>query len=58
MILWKNEQAYQEFQIDGIKIDKNYNQIIDDLFVKPEKEVGLDQYQTATWDELEIQQRL
>ena len=54
----KNEQAYQEFQIDGIKIDKNYNQIIDDLFVRPEKEVGLDQYQTATWDELEIQQRL
>jgi elongator complex protein 3 len=49
----KNEQVFSKYQIKGDTAEKNYNQLIQRLFLKPEKEVGLDQYQSASWDELE-----
>jgi len=54
----KNEQIFSKYQIKGIDPKKTYNQLIKELFLKPEKELGLAEQQTATWTELEEQQRL
>ncbi len=54
----KNEQIFSKYQIKGIDPKKTYNQLIKELFLKPEKELGLTQQQSATWTELEEQQHL
>ncbi|MEA2056342.1 MAG: tRNA uridine(34) 5-carboxymethylaminomethyl modification radical SAM/GNAT enzyme Elp3 [Patescibacteria group bacterium] len=54
----KNEQVFSKYQIHGEQTEANYNQLITDLFLKPEKEVGLTEYQTASWGQLEKEQQL
>ncbi len=49
----KNEQVFSKYQVKGDSPEKSYNQLVQELFLRPEKEVGLDQYQTASWEELE-----
>ncbi len=50
----ENQLATQEFQIVGSENNqKTYNQVVSELYVAPEKKLGLDKWQTATWEELE-----
>jgi elongator complex protein 3 len=55
-----NEQLFAKYKIHGAEITspETYNQIIQELFVEPEKKVGLDKYQSADWDELKQQHQL
>ncbi|MDH5533647.1 MAG: tRNA uridine(34) 5-carboxymethylaminomethyl modification radical SAM/GNAT enzyme Elp3 [Candidatus Pacebacteria bacterium] len=50
-----NQKKLESRQIKG-EDDQNYNQVIDDNYLEPEKELGLDKVQTATWEELECEQ--
>lgn len=52
-----NEEKLASKQIKGEE-DRTYNKVIDDNYLKPEKELGLDKVQTATWKQLEYQQRV
>lgn len=51
-----NKERSQEFAIDGLHLQKKYNQVVSEMYVAPERKTGFDQYQSATWDELEAQQ--
>ncbi len=42
----------KQVSIKGKKLTKTYNQVITELFTNPEKLLGVDQQQTATWEEL------
>ncbi|MFZ5376646.1 MAG: elongator complex protein 3 [Patescibacteria group bacterium] len=44
-------------QLDGLELAKTYNQVISELYVAPEKKLGLDEWQQSTWQELEEQQK-
>ncbi len=44
--------------IAGSSLDKTYNQTVSELYVAPERIAGFDAYQTATWEELELQQKM
>lgn len=52
----ENKSKLEEFEIHGDDLKKTYNQVIEDQYTSPEKELGLDKIQVATWDELEKQQ--
>ncbi|MGD9129186.1 MAG: tRNA uridine(34) 5-carboxymethylaminomethyl modification radical SAM/GNAT enzyme Elp3 [Candidatus Woesebacteria bacterium] len=39
-------------------IDKNYNQLIEELYLLPEKKLGLDTFQQADWQDLEKEHQL
>ncbi len=54
----KNQQTLKNYEISGKKIDKTYNQVISELYVAPERKAGFDRYQTAQWQELEIEQEI
>jgi elongator complex protein 3 len=43
--------------IHGDKLEKTYNQVVSDLYTAPEKLGGFDQYQMASWSDLEVQQQ-
>ena len=49
----ENQQLTNNFQIRGLDDNKTYNQVVSKLYVAPEKKLGLDIWQTATWEELE-----
>ncbi len=51
-----NKTAMAAYQVHGGELDKSYNQTVSEMYVAPERIGGFDQYQTATWAELEIQQ--
>jgi len=64
-----NQEALQNHQIMAGKEQadsetgnsgrgKTYNQVVSELYVAPEKKAGFDKYQSATWPELEDQQKL
>lgn len=53
-----NEKRFQDQQPQGNKLEKTYNQLISDLYVAPEKKLGLDQYQQASWKELDKQHKI
>ena len=53
----KNQEAYSTVQIDGNTMDTSYNRVIAEHYTAPEKLGGFDQYQSATWEELEVQQK-
>ena len=36
---------------------KRYNQVISEIYIAPEKKLGIDDYQQATWAELVEQQQ-
>jgi elongator complex protein 3 len=52
-----NKQKLSAHLIKGEE-DRKYNQVIDENYLEPEKELGLDKVQTATWEELEQQQKV
>lgn len=53
-----NKKELEKYQIEGDSIDKSYNQTVSELYVAPEVLGGFNQYQSATWDELEKQQKI
>lgn len=54
----KNQQQLHTKVIKGTALDKTYNQVISELYVAPERIAGFDKYQTATWEELEREQKI
>lgn len=52
----KNKHDLALHQIKGQDLHKSYNQVISQLYVAPERQAGLDAYQSASWDELKIEQ--
>lgn len=54
----KNKAKLRSSELKGVKLTKKYNQVISEMYVAPEKKLGLDTYQTATWEELEEQQKI
>ena len=53
----ENEKKLHTRKIKGEKLEKSYNRVISEVYVAPEKLAGIDSYQSATWDELEVQQK-
>jgi elongator complex protein 3 len=51
-----NQNNLKTSQINGEQISQTYNQVISELYVKPEKLGGFDQYQSAHWQELKDEQ--
>ncbi|MDA1079189.1 MAG: tRNA uridine(34) 5-carboxymethylaminomethyl modification radical SAM/GNAT enzyme Elp3 [bacterium] len=54
----KNKLEFKKFEIDGADLKKSYNKTVSELYVAPEKIGGFDVYQTASWEELEREQKL
>lgn len=58
----KNKQSMVSLQIKGEQIDvegkDNYNQLITKYYLEPEKALGITEYQRATWQELEKEQKI
>lgn len=58
----KNKQNMVSLQIKGEQIDvegkDNYNQLITKYYLEPEKALGITEYQRATWQELEKEQKI
>lgn len=52
------ESELKPFEIDGSTLEATYNHTVSDLYVAPERLAGIDQYQTASWEELEKEQLL
>lgn len=52
-----NKQKAQQYQQE-LDQQKTYNKIISELYMAPEKLGGFDKYQTASWEELEKQQKI
>lgn len=54
----ENAEKLKEKLIDGSELEKSYNQKISELYVAPERIGGFDEYQKASWEELEVQQKI
>ncbi|HYD35771.1 MAG TPA: tRNA uridine(34) 5-carboxymethylaminomethyl modification radical SAM/GNAT enzyme Elp3 [Vitreimonas sp.] len=54
----QNKQQLASQQIQGEHFHKTYNQAISELYVAPERLAGFDKYQSATWEELESEQKI
>jgi elongator complex protein 3 len=52
----RNEKVADQ-EIKGQHFTKTYNQVISELYTAPDKLLGLDTDQTATWKELETEQK-
>jgi len=50
-----NKQRFESQQPEGIDLKEKYNQLIQNLYILPEKALGIDQAQTASWEELETE---
>jgi len=46
----ENAAAFNSKKI--LAADSTYNQVISELYIKPEKVLGLDKWQTATWEQI------
>lgn len=59
---WSNDPKKNEAHLSDQQIlggdEQKYNQVVADAYLAPEKAVGLDKLQTATWEELLAQQKL
>lgn len=53
----ENKAMVEDKKIKGKSISKSYNQTISEMYVAPERLAGFDIYQTATWEELELQHK-
>lgn len=53
----ENEKVLHSQIIDGQVKGKSYNQVISELYVAPERKAGFDAYQSATWEELQLEQQ-
>ncbi|MFH2118268.1 MAG: tRNA uridine(34) 5-carboxymethylaminomethyl modification radical SAM/GNAT enzyme Elp3, partial [Candidatus Paceibacterota bacterium] len=54
----KNKQSFAKLELHGEDLSKRYNQVISEIYIAPEKKLGIDHYQQASWDELIEQQQL
>lgn len=54
----ENEADLSQEKIEGKELTKTYNQVVSELYLKPEKMGGFDQYQQASWEELAREQRI
>ncbi len=57
----KNQVMMKDYLIRGTAVAKKeqlYNQVVKQVYETPERQAGVDKYQTATWLELEKQQQL
>lgn len=54
----KNKQIFSKLQVHGEELTKRYNQVVSEVYTAPERKLGLDKYQSATWDELLVQQKI
>ncbi len=52
----ENEKLFEKDQKDINQGKKNYNAYVSSVLLKTEKLLGIDKYQTATWEELKNQQ--
>lgn len=52
-----NKKRMEANQLKGDQLKKKYNQVVSELYVAPELKLGLDEYQSASWDELEAEHR-
>jgi elongator complex protein 3 len=53
----ENKKRAAKHEIKGDSLEKKYNQVVSEMYVGPERKAGLDQFQEATWAELEIEQK-
>lgn len=54
----ENAELLESEKINGEKIDETYNQVVSKVYTAPERIGGFDEYQCATWNELEEQQKI
>lgn len=54
----KNKKNFEKIQVRGEKMHKRYNQVVSEVYTAPEKKLGLDAYQSASWEELIDQQKI
>lgn len=52
-----NKKVFAPLEIRGDVLTKRYNQVISEVYIAPEKKLGIDDYQTAAWEELFEEQR-
>lgn len=52
----ENQVNFAKLQITGENISQTYNQLVNKYYLAPEKFLGLDKYQQATWTELSAEQ--
>jgi len=52
-----NKRTLAEHEIDGAFLGESYNQVVSQLYVAPERKAGFDKFQSASWEELEAQQK-
>jgi elongator complex protein 3 len=53
----KNKKTFSDIQFNSENLDKKYNHAISELYVAPEKKLGIDKIQTASWDELFVEHK-
>ncbi len=53
----ENQLELADKQIDGQKISQRYNQIVNQVYLEPEKALGIDQIESASWSALEKEQQ-
>lgn len=53
----ENKVRAANYEIEGQKLDRTYNQVVSEMYVAPERIAGFDAYQSAPWSELEAEQR-
>lgn len=53
----QNQASLADFQIDGEEMKTTYNRVISEQYTAPEMQGGFHTYQTASWEELEAQQK-
>lgn len=53
----ENKLRAENYEIEGDTLDKTYNQVVSEMYVAPERIAGFDAYQSATWEELEREQK-
>ncbi|HCR81668.1 MAG: Histone acetyltransferase, ELP3 family [Candidatus Pacebacteria bacterium GW2011_GWB1_47_8] len=54
----ENAKRFEKLQVHGEELTKRYNQVVSEVYTAPERKLGLDRYQSATWDELTAQQKI
>jgi len=53
----ENKATFSKLQIRGEAIKATYNQLINKYYLQPERVLGVDKYQRATWVQLQTEQK-
>lgn len=51
-----NEAMLEDREIHGEDLGQTYNQVISEVYVAPERKAGIDAFQQASWEELQLEQ--